>query len=350
MELALYHPEHGYYEQNVSQVGKAGDFFTSVSVGSVFGELLAECFLKWMRSTANPTSSGRFHLVEAGAHDAKLASDILGSLSTSREMDVFTYTIIEPSAKRRQWQQRTLQSFPNHVRWVSNWDELQDREGRGVVFSNELMDAMPVHRVGWMAKENRWFEWMVGHESGRFVWKQGFEALHPALVELIPESLLKASQTQSLPDLFTTEVCPGAIQWWQQAASKLAHGRLMAIDYALTDSDYLHPARAEGTLRSYTQQRLSSDILANPGEQDITAHANFSALERTGLRAGLETIGNWRQETFLMQILAAKLKRAGGKLDWNASQKNQFQTLTHPGQLGGKLRVLVQKTGTAQAK
>lgn len=342
MELALYQPEHGYYERDHSRVGKAGDFYTSVSVGSLFGEMLAGCFAEWMES-GGKTGPQNFHLIEAGAHDGKLARDILEAFSKQTQLKSFTYTLIEPSAKRRVWQQQTLRAFGDTFRWASSWDEFQDGKICGVIFSNELMDAMPVHRVGWSAQQNRWFEWMVGFESGQFVWKPGSAELNPALKALIPESLIDASQTHVLPDKFTTEVCPGAVQWWRQAANKLGHGYLLTVDYGLQDHEYLHPARAKGTLRSYTNQRLSDDVLSNPGEQDITAHANFTALENAGLKAGLQTVGTWRQETFLMQILEEKLKRTGGKLDWNASLKSQFQTLTHPGQLGGKFRVLVQK-------
>ena len=163
MELALYCPGLGYYESPETQVGQKGDFYTSVSVGSLLGELLAFQFAGWLEeSGASP-----WQLLEAGAHDGQLAADILNWLSQRRPelLARFEYWILEPSERRRRRQQETLAAYKERVRCFSSWAELPATGVRGVIFSNELLDAFPVHRIGWDASRQRWFEWGVSQKN-----------------------------------------------------------------------------------------------------------------------------------------------------------------------------------------
>jgi SAM-dependent MidA family methyltransferase len=331
MELALYCPVYGYYEREQDTPGRAGDYYTSVSVGSLFGELLAFQFSEWL---------GRGDIVEAGAHDGRLAGDVLGWLRERRpELLARTqYWIVEPSERRRAWQERRLREFGRKVRWVGQLSELA-RRVRGVVFSNELLDAMPVRRFGWDAGRGSWFEWGVGLEAERFVWaKMSNGAVAPPLAGRWEELL------GVLPDGFTLDMAPAATNWWAEAANALDAGRLVAIDYGLTEEEFFAPERRNGTLRAYRRHRQSADVLTRPGEQDITAHPNFSAIQAAGHEAGLETESFTTQEEFLMRIAARMSGGGGGLEEWTPGRARQFRTLTNPQLLGRSFRVLVQRS------
>jgi SAM-dependent MidA family methyltransferase len=143
-----------------------------------------------------------------------------------------------------------------------------------------------------------------------------------------------------LPDGYTIEMSPAAENWWREAAGVLTRGKLLAIDYGFTTDEMFSPSRLRGTLRAYHRHRVTDDILANPGEQDLTAHVNFSACQKAGEAAGLTTESFTTQAKFLTQILA----QAGGTFgEWNSSRTRQFQTLTHPEHFGRAFRVLVQQ-------
>jgi SAM-dependent MidA family methyltransferase len=145
-----------------------------------------------------------------------------------------------------------------------------------------------------------------------------------------------------LPEGFTIEVSPAAQQWWRQAAMALESGKLVAIDYGQTADELLLPERKEGTLRAYYRHRASSDVLARPGEQDITAHVNFTAIRTAGESAGLKTERYETQAQFLTDIAAQAWREEGSSGEWTRERRRQFQTLTHPEHLGRSFRVLVQ--------
>jgi SAM-dependent MidA family methyltransferase len=335
MEVALYCPVYGYYEKEGDTVGRRGDFYTSVSVGSLFGELLGWQMAEWLEGNG----AGRIQIVEAGAHRGELAGDILGWMRVWRP-EVFgrvEYWIVEPSERRREWQRRRLREWAGKVQWVTDLAELgraPQAEGvRRVIFCNELLDALPTHRLGWNAAQRTWFEWGVSLEHGRFVWTR----MQP--IDCGPWTV----DCGLLPDGFTIEACPAAAEWWRQAAQVLDAGRLIAFDYGLTQEEFFFPQRKEGTLRAYHRHQLEPDLLANPGDQDLTAHVNFSATQQAGEAAGLTTEGFYMQAQFLTRIASPIWQGRAAFPEWTSGRTRQFQTLTHPEHLGRALRVLVQK-------
>ena len=357
MELALYCPKHGYYEAKKDNPGRRGDFYTSVGVGELFGQLLAFQFAEWLE-TLNPQPS-TLNLVESGAHDGQLAGDILTWLQLNRPelFDRVEYQVIEPSPRRQEWQKKTLEQYSSHVRWFAGFQSLlQERTChsspatrhpplRGVSFSNELLDAMPVHRFGWDAQNKKWFEWGVAVDGEKFAWaripdtlalRSGERAGARGAFENLPPELLAA-----LPDGYTIETCPAAEDWWREAAGILERGKLMTIDYGLTADELILPSRPRGTLRAYFRHHAGDDLLANVGEQDLTAHVNFSAIQAAGESVGLRTEMFSTQSQFLTQILG-KASKDNSLGEWTPAQARQFQTLTHPEHLGRAFRVLVQ--------
>jgi SAM-dependent MidA family methyltransferase len=333
MELALYCPNYGYYELQKDNPGQHGDFYTNVSTGELFGQLLAFQFAEWLESEVGGRKS-EIRIVEAGAHNGKLAKDILNWLQLQRPVifKQIEYLIIEPSARRQEWQRDILKQFAPHIRWVESLSSIHDARCTGIIFSNELLDAMPVHRFSWDVKNKKWFEWGVAVDGDKFIWTK-----IPA-----PDFRFPTSELESvLPDNYTVETSPAAQNWWREAANILKRGKLMTIDYGFTADEMFSPARMNGTLRAYFHHRVGDDLLANVGEQDLTAHVNFSAIQTAGEAAGLITDNFSMQPQFLTQIFGKILtdKNFG---EWNASRTRQFQTLTHPEHLGRAFRVLVQ--------
>jgi SAM-dependent MidA family methyltransferase len=387
MELALYCPIYGYYERERDNIGRRGDYYTSVSVGSLFGELLAFQFAEWLAesqvSSAKrpvPGAQGEagagteiVRIVEAGAHGGRLARDILVWMRQHRPaiFQGLEYWIVEPSEQRWGWQQEALAEFAAKLHWVKQLPELLSVPAssparrcslpsvRGIIFSNELLDAMPAHRLGWDAKERMWYEWGVTSEGGRFVWtrmpahspKSKVTSLQPGVNS--PPGRAESSigswhlaisheLLDVLPDGFTIEICPAAEQWWREAASVLDCGRLVTLDYGLTTDELFAPERKEGTARGYSHHQSSRDVLAHPGEQDITAHVNFTGIQATGESAGLTTDAFLTQTQFLTGIAAQVWKGGASFAEWTPERTRQFQTLTHPEHLGRSFRVLVQ--------
>ena len=358
MELALYCPLCGFYEKKRDTTGQRGDFYTSVSVGPLFGELLAFQFAEWLMELRIPGC--RLQIVEGGAHDGQLAKDILNWLRLRRPrlFEEIEYRIVEPSTTRQQWQRETLSEFAPRVRWLADLYALagssssaplnrqleignQQSSGVcGIIFANELLDAMPVHRLGWDAKRREWFEWGVTTANERFVWQRLPVSGARGMICVPPELL------GVLPDGFTTEICPAAEDWWRTAASVLTQGRLLTIDYGLDGEERFAPQRANGTLRAYHRHRLADDVLANPGEQDLTSHVDFTVIQQAGETAGLKTEALAPQAKFLTGIARRAWQDGGDFGPWTSGQTRQFQTLTHPDHLGRSFRVLIQSTAS----
>jgi SAM-dependent MidA family methyltransferase len=377
MTLALYCPIYGYYEKEGDSIGRRGDYYTSVSVGSLFGELLGFQFAEWLQENTGWSTvrnvpgteakpGGRaeaMRVFEAGAHDGRLARDVLGWLREHRAglFSRLEYWIVEPSERRRGWQEQTLGEFGTKVRWVRELAGLTGTTDavapvsntaglRGIVFSNELLDAMPMRRLGWDAKKGVWFEWGVTLRADRFVWTRlaGGELgeRNQGLGQPLPNSPcplpIGKERLEMLPDGFSTEICPAAEKWWYMTAGALEAGKLLTIDYGLTTEEIFRPERKEGTLRGYCHHQPNSDVLAHPGEQDITAHVNFTAIRTAGESAGLKTDAFLTQAQFLTRIAARIWEDPGSFGEWTPGRKRQFHTLTHPEHLGRPFRVLVQ--------
>ncbi len=333
MELALYCPECGYYEREGDKIGRGGDFCTSVAVGGLFGELLAARFAAWLKDAGH--ASEKLVLMEAGAHRGELAKDILAFLERrepelSRKVE---YWILEPSARRRAWQAETLDRFQPRVRWLHDFPA---QPLTGIVFSNELLDAMPVRRLGWDSRAQTWFEWGVTMAQDRFA----FTRL-PGPADLQPD--LPAELARVLPDGFTVEISPRALSWWSRAARSLRQGWIITFDYGLDALEFFTPDRREGTLRSYFRHQLVTNVLAQPGEQDITAQVHFARVRQAGEGEGLATVFDSTQERFFMGILRDIEAGDIGFDPWDSRRIRQFQTLTHPDHFGRAFRVLAQR-------
>jgi len=343
MELALYCPVYGYYEHDADNVGKSGDFQTSVSVGSMFGELLASRFAGWL-DRLKERGEDRIRIVEAGAHGGQLASDILGWFECHRPdlLKELHYCLLEPSRVRQKWQQSQLNGCKGSVRWCSDFEELRQSTGGvdGVLFSNELMDALPAHRFAWNAGRQVWFEWLVDGLDGQFTWRKGGapERSHrAALDEMVPKEIEAV-----LPDGYVVDYSPAATRWWRWGSSCLKQGWLVTFDYGFDADAMLLPERVNGTLRAYRHHQAVGDVLSEPGETDITAHVHFDRLRSIGEASGLNTEFFGTQERFLVQVMEESTRSTRNPVALNPARQRQFKTLIHPDHFGHSFKALVQ--------
>jgi SAM-dependent MidA family methyltransferase len=354
MELALYHPDYGYYRRLPKQIGCQGDFFTSVSAGPLLGKLLAFHFAGCLADLTAPTLARGTHaegtsvpllLVEAGAHQGQLCLDILHWFEEQRPalFSSIEYWILEPSPELRCAQEATLKTYAAKIHWFHSWESIVPGAISGIIFANELLDAFPVVRLGWDAAGKRWFEWRVAWAPPRFVWQRGdlsaaaCDELNRPFWRTLPAELLDL-----LPDGFTLDLCPSVRQWWLQAARRLGRGQLVTLDYGLKAEEFLAPQRKNGTLRAFHAHHATLDVLAQPGAQDLTAHVNFSDLLEAGAQSGLTTEFFGSQSEFLTQIVKEVSRDFSRFGAWTPAEHRQFQTLTHPEHLGRAFRVLVQ--------
>lgn len=311
MELALYAPEGGYYATKAGIFGATGDFVTSPFLAADFGELLAEQFFEMWVAIGQPEP---FTLVEMGAGQGLVVQDVLRYLHR-HHFDCFAaleYWIIESSPALVAKQKQHLQNLANswgHLHWYT-WEQIAPASIVGCCFSNELVDAFPVHRVA--IAQNQLQEVYVtladASDSSpsasaplpqfQDVWG---DLSTPALrdyFDLVGINLLDGSY----PDGYTTEVNLAALDWMATVANRLQRGYVLTIDYGYPAQRYYSPRRSEGTLQCYFQHAHHNDPYRHIGQQDITAHVDFTALERQGERCGLETLGFVQQGLWLMAL------------------------------------------------
>lgn len=330
MAAALYHPELGYYAREPRQVGRGGDFFTSVSVGPLFGELLAQRFLKEWKTLGSPE---RWRIIECGAHDGTLAADILGEISRLEPaaFSALEYVIPEPLPRLQAAQQETLAAFSGQTRFVSDISGLFSEPLPGVAFGNELLDALPFHVVEW--RDGRWNECRVAtNPAGDFIWETSHEISAPGLDDAL------AVLGNDFADGYRTEVRTNVRDFLAPLTRCLTSGLLVWPDYGFARPEYYQPDRRKGTLRTFSKHRAAEDPLLDVGEIDITAHVDFTAVAEAAITLGAVPIcfknqGSWLTETGREWLLSLEGNPDAGLL-------RQFQTLTHPAHLGRSFHVI----------
>ena len=330
MAAALYAPGLGYYAKGTRQVGRGGDFFTSVSVGPLFGALLARRMLREWQESGAPA---RWRIIECGAHDGTLALDIL---STLEQLDppafaAVEYVIPEPLPSLQAAQRQTLAAFHGKMRFIAEISELAHDPLPGVAFGNELLDALPFHLVEW--KTGGWHECRVAVSAdGAFIWQTDAEITDPLLqAALIPLG-------SDFPENYRTEVRTNFQEFLAPFTRSLSSGLLIWPDYGFARPEYYLPERATGTLRTFSKHRAAEDPLTTPGEIDITAHVDFTAVAEAAIALGCQPLVFKNQGTWLTEIAREWLLTLEGNPD--PQTLRQFQTLTHPAHLGSSFHVL----------
>lgn len=318
MAAALYDPADGYYARPAGQVGRGGDFFTSVSTGPLFGRLLADHILAWHGEAGSPP---RWRIVEAGANDGSLALDILAGLDASGSGG-FDYVVVEPLPELA----AALRAKTGRISVLESAAELEGDPLPTFVLGNEVLDALPFHVVE--SDGVGWLQLGVGLEDDKFAWT----TLGPAAPELV-------ARLPRRPAGYRSEVRDNFPSFLRTLASGMSRGRMLWLDYGFDRADYYHESRTTGTLRTYSRHRAAEDPLATPGEIDITAHVDFTALAEAAEELGGSVLRYQRQGLFLTGVARPWLLSMEGRTD-TPKELRAFQTLTHPGHLGAKFHVM----------
>ena len=307
MEQVLYHPLYGYYSTRALQLGFRGDFVTAPHLAPDFGELLAEQFAEMWLVLGHPNP---FTLLEMGAGRGRLAKQILSYLIEHYPdlVRALNYTIVERSPALIAEQQHHLQPFLSAnssdqgpiVRWC-DWADLPADSLVGCCFSNELVDAFPVHLVTIVAGQLQEIYVALAEKDGETLVETIADLSTPQLADYFRDLNLDLSNSVYATG-YRTEVNLAALDWLKIVADRLHRGYLLTIDYGYPAHRYYSPTRRGGTLQCYYQQAHHNDPYCYLGEQDVTAHVNFTALEQWGQANGLERLGFIEQGLFLMAL------------------------------------------------
>jgi SAM-dependent MidA family methyltransferase len=333
MEMALYDPEAGYYASVPVRSGRGGDFYTSVDVGPVFGELVAAQLEEMWR-----ISGGAFDLVEAGAGNGRLSADVLDAARVRWPdfYDAIRLHLVERSDAARAAQAVTLGMHASKI--VSSGPALPAAV-TGAIVANELLDALPVHAV--VMRESGLRELFVGVGGNRFT-----------LGEAMPSDPRLASYLDwvgaRLAPGWHTEVGLAATDWVRQAARTLRRGFLLLVDYGHESAELRSATHAAGTIRTFrrhvgSEGSASHDLggaLENPGDRDITVHVDLTGIRLAAEEEGLDTLAALDQTYFLLGLGAAELAGSGGS-PREIRRRLALKTLLWPGGLGSTHKVLV---------
>ena len=283
MELALYDPEGGYYRSAEARPGRAGDFLTAPELHPIFGELLGRAIEQVWDILGRPDP---FLVQEHGAGEGAMAVPLLHATSAA-----IHYAPVEID-------QRRLAVLHERLDAAGLGDRLEPSPSAsfdGVVLANEVLDALPVHRL--RRRDGVIRELGVDVDAGGTFVEAELPSRHDAAIDrLVAEGI-------ELVDGQTAEVCLDLDRWVADAAGPLRRGLLLLIDYGAPATELYDPVRRrEGTLRAYLRHQVSADPYRFVGRQDLTAHVDVTAVERAARAAGLERIGITTQAEALMGL------------------------------------------------
>ncbi len=328
MHAALYEPGLGYYSSGLMPFGEAGDFVTAPESGSLFGRCLARC-ISSVLAQCQPAD-----VLELGAGSGALVVDILLELEQLDQLPRYYY-ILERSAAMRGFQEQAVSRLPAQLRERVIWlDELPRPGLRGVVFGNELADALPVRRFRWQSGTID--ELGVGYDG-----EQLLECAQPADAELY-DQVLRLAREQDWPAWYESEYCPTLQPLVSSLADCIEQGLLLLIDYGYGRAEYYHPQRSMGTLMCHYRHQAHADPLRYPGLQDITAFVDFTAVAEAVDAQGMQLRGFTSQAQFLLGCgidqLLAELDPADTRRFLERS--NEVKRLLLPGDMGDRFKAI----------
>jgi SAM-dependent MidA family methyltransferase len=341
MRECLYHPIHGYYSQ--AEARRFADYYTSVDVHPIFGRLLARQFAEMWEQLDRPTG---FHLVEAAAGTGRLAAHILSFVQ--RKLPEFykaiRYVAVERSPARCDQLAARLAAYIAEGRCKMAM-EMPMKIPLGCVFSNELVDALPVHRV--VQREGGLHEIFMASDGTSFS-----EVCMPLSTCAIAEYF--AAQGIALTEGQQAEAGLEACDLISEIGRRLRRGFVLTIDYGHEATDLFDAHHMAGTALAYANHRANEEFYAAPGQQDLTAHVNFTALQMWGERVGLARLGLVSQTSFLLAL--GQKNDFADLYDENMDETErvrarlQLKTLIFPEGMGERFQVLIQQKGKEAAR
>jgi len=340
MELALYAPGMGYYSAGSHKFGEAGDFVTAPVISPLFSRCIARQCAQVLGSLQKRGNNA--DILEAGAGSGEMACDILMELE---RMDILPahYFILDISADLRQRQHALIQQrAPHLLRYVHWLDKLPVKGFTGIVLANEVLDAMPVHRVH-IGKKNAQ-EYYVAEDNGSFVWCLDALSSEPLRHRI---TAIRQILDNDISDIgYTTEINLIAESWIRDIADTMATGLILIIDYGFPRHEYYHPQRSEGTLMCHYNHHAHDEPLVLVGLQDITCHIDYTAIAEAAYDAGLTVSGYTSQGHFLLACgLVEPANLAVPVINGQPSvaeikQAQEIKKLTLPHEMGELFKVM----------
>ena len=334
MKAALYDPSGGYYQRSdLKRWGREGDYRTSPERSELFAATFARYFVGLAEDFHELT------ILECGAGDGSFASGVLRTLREQfpSRFAATRYVVYESSDDALRRAQERLSEFGERVRFCSEWNQVSVRSG--IYFSNELLDAFPVHRV--VMDEGALSELYVDVDpDGRFVWSTG-PLSTPRLAEFARAYSIELASGQ------TIEINLAIEGWFSGVAARLERGFVVTVDYGAEADELYDPAlRPDGTLRGFSRHGFVNDLLAEPGEYDLTSSVNWTQVKSVGEKLGFKVIHFTSQDKFLLH--AGLLDQLQYRLDRAESEAEKVSLTTGaremilPGGMASSFQVLVQ--------
>lgn len=334
MERCLYTPGLGYYSAGSTKLGASGDFVTAPEIGPLFASCVAEAVAPVLQQLGPEAE-----FVEIGGGSGAFAEVMLKRLLALDALPS-RYAILEPSADLRERQRERLgRSLIPPVFDLVEWlDGPPEEEWNGVLFANEVIDALPTPRF--TLREGEVFEEHVALDGAG-----GFIRSDRPADPLLAAAVRHVERTLGTPfvDGYRSELLPQLPYWIQAVMGGLQSGAMLFVDYGYSRREFYLPQRNDGTLRAFYRHRTHNDAYALPGLQDLTASVDFTALAEAGTQAGFDLVGYCNQASFLLgNGLQQRLEEAETRADETRMQRfrNEARHLTLPSEMGERFQAM----------
>ena len=328
MEMALYEPGLGYYSAGARKFGAEGDFTTAPE----FSDMYSRCIARQCEEVIAQVKDAV--IMELGAGSGAMATAILTELKAVDRLPE-KYLILETSADLRQRQQQLLASaqpgYYSNIVWL---ERLPPRTFSGVILANEVLDALPVHRI--VFDRDGISELAVAYQSGNFI----YDKARPDAALMRYAEKLQDYYAGAVPETYTTEINPELGAWFASIVDHLACGVMLIVDYGYPGKEYYHPQRSTGTLKCHYRHHVHDDPFLYPGLQDITASVDFTSVAEAAVEAGLDVLGFTTQAYFLLACGLTEMLTETNDDFRRLQLTQQAKLLTMPGEMGEQFKVI----------
>ena len=324
MQMALYEPGLGYYSAGLAKLGPSGDFITAPEMGTLFARCHASFFAELLPHMADPI------IFELGAGTGQFCVDVLQTLDELACLPA-SYAIFEVSADLKKVQQEAVAKLPANLSKRVVWlDSPPKEEFQGIVFANEVLDALPVEVFQF--KEGQFQRLMLANESGHLT--ERWQAFEPRLLKQLEHMELQ------LDSGYRSEFIPNLTAWMQSIVGKLSKGLVLLVDYGYGRPAYYHPQRSTGTLVCHQRHQANFNPYQDVGLQDITAFVDFTAVAEAMREVGLDVVGFNTQAAFLMATKIEQWLDPEGDYQHYFKQVTEMKKLVMPDEMGDKFKII----------
>ncbi|MDX2347137.1 MAG: SAM-dependent methyltransferase [Legionella sp.] len=328
MQQALYSPKWGYYNRSQSPLGGSGDFITAPELTPLFGYSIANQCESILTQLKHP------EILEFGAGSGRLCIDVLTRLEVLNALPE-TYHILEISGSLRALQQQNIQAeLPHLAHLVRFHTSLPKTPIEGVILANEVLDAMPVHRF--LKTPDGIFESLICLDNNQQLIEQFEPCTNAALIKHINHVIPHEIKTP-----YASEANLFIQSWIKTCFDLLSKGAVLLIDYGFPQHEYYHPDRHQGTLMCHYQHTAHANPLAHPGEEDITAHVDFTHVADSALSTGFQVTGYTNQGAFLLANgLLSLLEAVANNIKAQTKAQQAVKKLVQPHEMGELFKVM----------